>query len=102
MARYRRKPLESILNPPSDRTYYLLIQNQYWALDDEDNVFFIGLRPICGANRKTVHFYIERLELPLSTIYAYGHLKSYNKTYRMIKLEKAWIRKAVGHSIRRN
>jgi len=94
MTRYRRKPLKSILKTPADQTRYLLIQNQYWAVDDEDNVFFIGLRPICGANKKTVHFYIERLELPLTVIYTDDH----KRTYKLIKLKEAWVKKSVGYS----
>ena len=95
MGKYRKVPLESILKPPSNPAAYLLVQNQYWPIDSDNNIFIVALCYIYGPIRKTVTFYIERLGLPVPFTYITyttvltGDVRK--KKYKLIKLKKAWI-----------
>jgi len=88
--RCRKVPLWTIMYKPDNPTDYMKLDNQYWAVDDADNVFFIGLKPICGTSKRTVIFYIQNIRLPLIP---------YSRKHRhIIFLGKAWILKPIGRS----
>ncbi len=92
MLRYYRKTLESVLKPPDVQGEYLLIQNQYWLIDRNNNVFFMDSYPICGVRKQTVEFYISNLKLPFRRYSMFPYLKH---------LKKAWVKQPVGYSVRR-
>jgi len=108
MKKYMTVPLRSILKQPEDPEDYLCVQNKYWALDSKNNIFLSSIgRPIYGKSKRTVRFYIERLELPVTFSYKIYPwvFKSTNrhradrtdinrkKQYNLIRLEFAWILK---------
>jgi len=90
LQRYRKVLLEVILQQPFDVENYLQLNNQYWAIDNNNNVFFISSKPICGNSKRTVIFYIQSIKLPLIP---------YSRKYKhIIFLNKTWVLKPIGRS----
>ena len=85
MNRFRIIPLESILKKPDNPMAYLRLNNQYWALDRNGNVFFSGNRPICAPTKREVNLYIRRLNVSMA--------------YTLINLQTAWVKQPLGYSL---
>ena len=84
MINYKKVPLSGLLDAPDNPNNYLKLNSYYWALDNKDNVFFIGSNPICSPSKVSVRFYIRRLHAL--------------KTCTIVNIQQVWVRKLIGYS----
>jgi len=91
-SRFKRIPLDKILVKPESTKDYLSIQNKYWPIDGDRNVFLtVEGMAIYGDTKQTVRFYIERMCLPVGFIYTCSNIKQYD----LIFIETAWIKRTI-------